>query len=445
MKNILILGAGLVAQPIIRHLLDSNYLVTVASNTPLRAIAMVDGHPNGEVIDWSIDDKETLSTLIGEHDLTVSLLPYIFHVDVAKLCVEHKKHMVTTSYVKPEMQDLHEPAIKAGVLLLNEIGLDPGIDHMSAMRIIDNVHRKGGQIVDFYSICGALPSPESAVNPFKYKFSWSPRGVLMAGNNDARYLKNGEIVEIPTERLFRDIFDVDFPGVGILDVYPNRNSTDYIDIYGIPEAKTVYRGTFRFKGWCESLDVMKRLKLISSQEFETIGLTNLDFLKQVNDIQEDGDIRSIISDKLDVPTSANALDALEWLGWFSPEPINRERTSTFDISADLMLGKMSIEENDRDMVALQHSFLASYPDGTSEVILSRMLDYGTPATDTAIARTVALPAAIAVDMILKGEISISGVYRPVVPEIYNPVLENLELLGIKMDETFGLSSEYMIK
>lgn len=438
MSKILILGAGMVARPIIRHLLERDYFVTVASNTSDRAADMIAGHPNGKVVDWDIDDKAKLSLMIENHDITVSLLPYVYHVDVARVCVEHGKHMVTTSYVKPEMQNLDAQVKAKNLVFLNEIGLDPGIDHMSAMKIIDHVHNKGGKIDAFYSLCGALPAPDSIDNPFAYKFSWSPRGVLLAGNNDAHYLKNGKVVDIPTAGLFRDIFVVDFPGVGPLEAYPNRNSTDYMDIYGIPEAKTVFRGTFRFKGWCESLDLMKKLRLISPETIDVTGLTYAGMLAKVNSVDGSGNVRQNIADKLGIPADSYALNALGWLGWFSTESLNVKQTSTFDVSADLMLGKMTIGENDRDMIVLQHTFKASYPDGSAEVIRSRMLDYGSPQTDTAIARTVALPAAIAVEMILKGEIKVSGIYRPVIPEIYNPVLQNLEKLGIVMEESYGL-------
>ena len=175
-KKVLILGAGLVAQPIVRYLLAHGVKVTVASNTPDNAEVMINKHKNGTNINWSVEDKHTLDKLIKEHDIVVSLLPYVFHLLVAEYALKHKKNMVTASYVKPEMQALDAAAKKAGIIILNELGLDPGIDHMSAMRIIDNVHKKGGKIKEFYSLCGALPAPEAANNPFKYKFSWSPKG-----------------------------------------------------------------------------------------------------------------------------------------------------------------------------------------------------------------------------------------------------------------------------
>lgn len=427
MKKVLILGAGLVARPMVRHLLEKSYQVTVASNTTDRADEMIQGHPHGTSVYWEATNERDLSQLISQHDLTVSLLPYVFHVMVARHCIQHKKPMVTTSYVKPEMRALDQQAKDAGILILNEIGLDPGIDHMSAMRIIDHIHEKEGAVIEFYSICGALPAPEAANNPFKYKFSWSPKGVVMAGNNDALYLRHGQTVSLPTQDLFKNPFVVEFPSVGQLDVYPNRDSISYRDIYGIPEAQTVFRGTFRYQGWCEILDAIKRLYLISYDKFDMSGMTYADLIRH-----------QMEQNQVKLEDDSLAKQALTWLGMLSDTPMNRGVESTFEVTSDLMIEKMSLGNEERDMVALQHTFLAGYSDGRKEVIRSRMLDFGSPSTDTSIARTVALPAAIAVEMILQGQISTTGVHIPVIPEIYNPVLNQLEELGIKMNEEYGL-------
>jgi saccharopine dehydrogenase-like NADP-dependent oxidoreductase len=451
MKKILILGAGLIARPIVTYLLSKDYSVSVASNTPERAEQMIAGNPNGKAIFWEATDETALDELISTHDLTVSILPYVFHVMVAEHCLKYKKNMVTTSYVKPEMKALDRAAKDAGIIILNELGLDPGIDHMSAMRIIDHVHSNEGKVVEFYSICGALPAPEAADNPFKYKFSWSPKGVVLAGNNDARYLSHGSVIEIPTKDLFKSPFTVNFPMVGKLEVYPNRDSLAYKEIYGIPESGTVFRGTFRYKGWCETLDVIKELNLISGDKFDMTGMTYADMmLHQVGKPVVSGggkglskpphinDVRNAVAKRLGLPVAAPQIQALEWLGLFNPDPMNRKSDSTFEVTSDLMIEKMSLGLHERDMVVLQHTFLAEYPDGRRNVIRSRMLDFGTLATDTSIARTVALPAAIGVDMILNGRIQSKGVYIPVIPEIYNPVLEQLEKLNIRMVEEYGL-------
>ncbi|MEI6854232.1 MAG: saccharopine dehydrogenase C-terminal domain-containing protein, partial [Bacteroidota bacterium] len=389
-------------------------------------------------IHWTTDDEATLDVMISQNDVVVSLLPYAFHVMVAKHCVKHKKNMVTTSYVKPEMRELDIPAKEAGIIILNEIGLDPGIDHMSAMRIIDKVHAQGGKIEEFYSLCGALPSPESCDNPFNYKFSWSPKGVVLAGNNDAVYLKHGKTVELPTADLFKNPMNLNFPDVGKLDIYPNRDSLSYIDIYGIPETKTMYRGTFRFHGWCETLDTLKALKCTLPEKHDFSGKTFAGAVAMVNGITDENNIRKSVAKLLNLDENAYALQAIEWLGLFENKPMNRKEDSMYEITSDLMIEKMMITEKDRDMVAMMHIFKASYPDGRTEIIKSRMLDFGSLQTDTAIARTVALPAAIAVEMILKQEIKVKGVYIPVIADIYNPVLDNLEKLNIKMIEEYGL-------
>jgi saccharopine dehydrogenase (NADP+, L-glutamate forming) len=437
MKKILILGAGLVARPLVEYLLGKGFTVMIASPMKERADEMIHGNILGSSLDWSMDDPEKLRVLIKEYDITVSLLPYKFHIDVAKLCLNYKKPLVTASYVQPEMLALDAEAKKAGVILLNEMGLDPGIDHMSAMRIIDHIHGRGGKIEEFYSLCGALPAPEAADNPLGYKFTWSPKGVVLASRNSALYLKKGKRIFIEPGNLFKDRFSHFFKGIGELEVYPNRDSISYIDIYGIPEVSTMYRGTFRYKGWCETLDVIKNLNLLDDTPNDYGGMSYIDFLAE----RTGSGISNVISNiavKLGIPENSTAIKSLEWLGFFSNEQLRYKETTPFEITSDRMISRMMLSENERDMVIMEHIFLASYPDGKKEVVKSSMLDFGSSESNTAIARTVALPAAIAVNMILEKKIDLTGVYRPVVPEIYNPVLEELETLGINMKEEFGL-------
>jgi len=445
MKKVLILGAGMVVKPIVQYLLKKDIHVTVATRTKSKADAMIDGHPNGTSLSWTVDDSATLDKMVESHDLTVSLLPWMHHIMVAKHCIRHKKNMVTTSYVKPEMKALDQEAKDAGIIILNELGLDPGIDHMSAMRIIDHIHGKGGKVEEFYSICGALPSPEIADdNPFRYKFSWSPKGVVLAGNNDGRYLRHGKETYIPTEDLFKNPLSVDFPKVGKLDIYPNRDSMPYIELYGIPETKTMMRGTFRYPGWCESMDAMKALKLITNDTYDFTGKTYAGMVAMLNGIDNTTNIKQKTADLLNIDVDSHAMKAMEWLGIFADEPMNRQNDTPFEVVSDLMIDKMMIGEDERDMVAMQHVFLASYPDGKKEVIKSSMLDFGTQVTDTAIARTVALPAAVGVEMILKDQIKVKGVYIPVIPDIYNPILDALETMDIRMHEEYGLPESDII-
>jgi saccharopine dehydrogenase-like NADP-dependent oxidoreductase len=437
MNKVLVLGAGLVAKPMVEYLMSNGFRVVIASPMKGRADELLAGNELGASVDWSMDDPETLAMLISGNDITVSLLPYNYHSEVARICLAQKKSLVTTSYVQDEMLRLDEAAKNAGIIFLNEIGLDPGIDHMSAMRIIDLIHNNGGKVEEFFSMCGALPAPEAADNPMGYKFTWSPRGVVHAGMNSALYLKDGERVLTPTEDLFTDTFTLNVSSIGEMDVYPNRDSLSYASIYGIPEAKTVYRGTIRYKGWCETLHAMKKLNMFDEEVRNYSGNTFSGFLAERSGIQ-DLDLRKGVADLLDVEIDSAALKSLEYLGFFSDERLPYYETTPFEITSDRMIGKMMLGENERDMVILQHLFRASWPNGKKEVIRSSMIDYGTLATNTAIARTVALPAAIAVKLILQGRITATGVQRPVIPEIYNQVIWELMNLGIQMKEEFWL-------
>jgi saccharopine dehydrogenase-like NADP-dependent oxidoreductase len=444
MKKVLILGAGMVVKPMVEYLLKNNISLMIASPMKDRADEMIKGNPLGLSIDWSMDDPVMLEKLIVEYDITVSLLPYKYHSEIAKLCLLHFKPLVTTSYIQPEMMQLNTAAQKAGILFLNEIGLDPGIDHMTAMRIIDHIHSNGGKVEEFYSLCGALPAPEAADNPLKYKFTWSPKGVILASRNGALYLKKGKNVNIDTTNLFKDTFIYNFPGIGELEVYPNRDSVSYIDIYGVPETRTMYRGTFRYKGWCETLDVMKRFGMLDDSVKHYQDKSYAEFLAEKAGL-EITNLKNNLVKLLGTTGSTTAIKSLEFLGFFSDEKLNYRNASPFDITSDRMIKKMFLADNERDMVILQHIFLASYPDGNREVIKSSMLDYGSPSTNTSISRTVALPAAIAVRMILDNRIKAKGVCRPVIPEIYNPVLDELKSLGIEMKEEYGLPESEMIK
>ena len=404
---------------------------------------MINGDPLGSSVDWSMDDPALLDKMIEEYDLAASLLPYKYHAEVARVCLKHKKSLVTTSYVQPEMSALDEAARNAGVLFLNELGLDPGIDHMTAMKIIDYIHLKGGKVEEFYSLCGALPAPEAADNPLKYKFTWSPKGVILASRSSALYRKKGKETYVDAVNLFKDRFAYSLPSIGDLEVYPNRDSISYLDIYDIAGVKTMYRGTFRYKGWCETLDVMKRIHMLDDSVADYERMSYADFIAERAGIDK-GDLRRNLAQKLGISETSTPVKALEFLGFFDDEKLHYQETTPFEITSDRMVKRMMLRDNECDVVLLQHVILASYPNGSREVIKSTMTDYGSPATNTAIARTVALPAAIGARMILEDKIKLSGVYRPVLPQIYGPILNELKTLGIKMTEEYGLAESEMI-
>jgi len=435
MKKILVLGAGMVSRPMIQYLLDQpDFHVVMASRTVSKAEQMIDGHPQGEAFSLDVNDDKKLEEFVSKADIVVSLLPYTYHVKVAEMCIRHKKQMVTTSYVSDTMRALDKKAKAAGILILNECGLDPGIDHMSAMRIIHDVEKKKGKIVSFRSTTGALPSLEANNNPFGYKFSWSPRGVLLASRNAAKWLENGKEVSIPGEQLFENYYLQDVKGVGTFENYPNRNSVSYKDIYGLKDATTVYRGTFRMTGWCETIRAIVTLGWLSEEPPKSFtGTTYGDLTRHLIGAKPNDNLPVTTAFYLGLKPYSAIIKRLEWLGLFGNETLPKHKNNPLDYLNILTLQKMSMGEHERDMVVMHHEFIAEYP-SKKEYVTSTLVDYGIPDGDTSVARTVALPAAIAVKMILKKEINITGVHIPVIPEIYNPILDELEEIGIKFME-----------
>ncbi len=434
MQRILVLGAGMVARPLVRYLLEEGYALTQADLQVAQAEAMIDGHENGKAIELDLSDSKAVSKLVSEHDLTISLAPPPFHPIIARHCLDHEKPMVTASYVSDEMKVLGQEAREKGVTLLNEIGVDPGIDHMSAMRVIDAVHDKGGKILAFRSYCGGLPAPECNDNPFGYKVSWAPRGVLMASRSDAYYLKAGIHVNTPNERLFRDMHLVEVDGVGDFEAYLNRDSIKYLDIYGLDEVVTMFRGTLRNMGWCDCIHNYLRLGLLDLEMRDVRGKSFRELTADALGCSVNDDLAAVIAKKLNISKLAQPVTNLEWLGMFELDPLPKDEMCTLGAMSHRMEGRLRYTEGQRDMLILKHVFVAEYTDGSREQLHSQMVTYGEPNGDSAMARTVSLPVAIAAQMILEGRITKTGVLRPITRDLYGPVLEELETRGIVCKE-----------
>jgi len=434
MKDVLVLGAGLVSRPLVVYLLEKGYRLICASRTVAKAEALVAGYDNGTALELDLADEARLGELIAGTDLAVSLVPYEFHPLVGKLCLEHGRHMVTTSYISPDMEALDGAARASGLTLLNEIGVDPGIDHMSAMRIIDDVRARGGEIVSFRSYCGGLPAPEDNDNPFGYKFSWAPRGVLLAGRNVGRYLSEGRVVEVASERLFRDMHVLQLDEFGDYEAYPNRDSLGYLDVYGLQGIRTLYRGTLRNMGWCDTMYRFRRAGLLELDEVDLGGRSYAEVMGAHFGAPAGGDLRAAAAARMGVPSESLPARNLEWLGALSDRPVAAGTATMLDALGDLMYDKLAYAEGERDMIVLFHDFTAAFPDGRRERITSRLIDFGVAGGDSSMSRTVSLPAAIGAHMILQGEITERGVLVPVMPGIYKPVLDELAALNINCIE-----------
>jgi saccharopine dehydrogenase-like NADP-dependent oxidoreductase len=433
--RVLVLGAGLVARPLVRYLLENAGLhVTVATRTVSKAEAIIDGHPSGVPVALDVQNVEQLRGLVAGADLAVSLLPYAHHVSVAQLCIDRGIPMVTTSYVSPQMQALDPAARKAGVLILNETGVDPGIDHMSAMRIIHDVQERGGTVNEFTSCCGGLPAPDSVTTPWGYKFSWSPRGVVLAARNAARYLLDGKRVEVPGPELFTDVRTAVVDGVGELEIYPNRDSLGYRERYGLEDVQTIFRGTFRYPGHCRTWKALVDLGWLDLEERDVASQTYGSFLAGM--IGSPGrDVRGEVAAHLSMDPADELLERMHWLGLLGTDAIPDGRTSPLDVLANRLLEKLPYAEGERDMIVLQHRFLSTFPDGRKERTTSTLVDFGIEGGDSSMARTVSLPAAVAVRHVVEGRIRATGVHIPVMPTIYNPILTELERLGIRCKDS----------
>jgi saccharopine dehydrogenase (NADP+, L-glutamate forming) len=434
MKNILVLGGGLVARPLVRYLLDrTEFNLIVTDVIPGKAEALVGDHPRGKAASLNVTDTEALEARVKASDIVISLVPYAYHVTVAELCIKHGVHMVTASYVSQPMKDLDGAAKAAGLTLLNEMGLDPGIDHMSAMRIIHDAEAQGRKITSFRSFCGGLPSPEANTNPLGYKFSWSPAGVVNAGKNSAAYLKDGVEIKVDGPDLFGHFFMLDIEGAGRFEAYPNRDSLHYIDLYNLHGIKTMYRGTLRNVGWCDTWKTMVDIGLLGDVEIDLHGKTFKQFMGGLLSSSRAEGIEYAVARAAGREPRSTPLKNMEWLGLFSDDPLPMEVGTPRDVLAHLLLEKLQYAPGERDMIVLHHEFVAEMEGERPTQICSTLVDYGVPNGDSIMSRTVGLPAAIGARYILEGKIDIPGVHIPVSPQIYEPVLDELGALGVSFD------------
>jgi len=435
MKNVLLFGAGMMAGPVVEYLGRTGDIFTRVAAIDMHADTKkaVENNAKATFQSWNIKNTDAMSRLIMDADLVISLMPAWFHARVAGVCVEHGKNMVTASYVSPEMRSLDARAKQAGVLLLNEIGVDPGIDHMSAKKVIDSVAARGGRVSGFRSYTGGLPAPDANDNPWGYKLSWSPRSVVTAARNNARYLKDGQIVEIPAKDLFSDTHQLNFGEIGTLDAYPNRDSLPYIQLYGL-DPDTMFRGTLRYPGWCRLWDAIVKLGMLDDGRPEagtyadyTLGLTG-----------RSGDVRKAVAAFLGTDEHDQVIEKLDYMGLMDRDPIRGAPEDRVQLLADLMAEKLMFRPGERDMLVMRHEF-EIVESGKRYGIRSTMIEYGRPDGFSAMARTVGLPVAIGAKLILDGQIPLAGVHIPTLPVIYSQVLAALETEGIAFrDEIFDL-------
>ncbi|TDI46658.1 MAG: saccharopine dehydrogenase [Acidobacteria bacterium] len=442
MHKVLVLGAGLVSRPIVCYFLDhEGFDLTVATLRVEDAQKLIGDRANATAVAVDVTDTAQVEQCVGSVDLVVSLVPFHLHAEVAKVAVAKRVHLVTTSYVSPAMRDLDAAARDAGVLLLNECGLDPGLDHMSAKRVIDAVHRDGGKIVEFESCAGGLPAPDSANNPWRYKFSWSPRGALFAGTHAARYLRDGEIRDVPGPELFDHAWPYEVDGLGAFEMYPNRDSMPYRDAYGLEHVESMLRGTIRYPGWSRAMKAVADLGLLELEVRELPQGSTYATLTAATLDPGDGPLQERVAQRLGLSSDDEVLERLAWVGLFDDDPVGATEAAPLDLLAARFAQRMAYGPGERDMVVIQHRFRVVTAEGRSEKHQSQLIAYGDPDGFTATSRTVSWPAAIASRLVLEGRLNLTGVQIPTKREIYQPILEQLKPLGIVFREWIVSSEE----
>ncbi|XP_039751118.1 alpha-aminoadipic semialdehyde synthase, mitochondrial [Pararge aegeria] len=437
--SVVILGSGLVSAPVVEYLArDKNVAITIASQVKEEADSLAERYGvRSEYL--QANDNNALRELASKSRLVISLLPYDLHGAVARACVSSGAHMVTASYVRPEVQELHDAAKDAGITLLNEVGLDPGIDHLLALECIHDVQNHGGRIDSFVSYCGGLPAPEFSDNALRYKFSWSPKGVLLNTISGAKYLSKGQVVEVLSGgELMSVARDLDFlPGFAF-EGFPNRDSTKYSSLYGIEDAHTMFRGTLRYKGFAETMKAMQLFGYVDPNPHPSLHpegpqITWRQFACELLGLMDPSIFYENLRTRLAERIGSTGAQAIESLGFLSDEPIIK-CGSPLDTISLYLTKRLQFEKDETDFVALRHEIGVTWSDGKKERREVTMTLRGDPATHSAMARTVGLPTAIAAKMVLDGEIQQRGVVLPFAPVVYKSLLSRLRAEGITAKE-----------
>jgi saccharopine dehydrogenase-like NADP-dependent oxidoreductase len=439
MKKILVIGAGRSAVTLIKYLLDNsivnNWQVTVADFSIELAETAVANHENGKAIFFNVTDEMQRKSEIGNADIVISMLPASLHITVAKDCIVLGKNLVTASYVSPEITDLDEKAKQAGVLLLNEIGLDPGIDHMSAMQVIDDIKENGGELTSFKSFCGGLVHPDYDTNPWNYKFTWNPRNVVLAGQGTAQYIKQGKYKYIPYTKLFERTEVMEVLDAGEFEGYANRDSLGYRSAYGLEDIPTLFRGTLRRKGYCKAWNMFVQLGM-TDDTYKVENSENLTYRAFINlffPYNNELSIKEKFCSYLNLSQDSEEFRKIEWLGVFADTIVGLKDASPAQILQKICEEKWTLGVEDKDMIVMQHQF-EYVENGEQKKLNSSLLVFGDDPRYTSMAKTVGLPVAIAAKLILNGKINSTGVKIPTTKDIYIPVLKELEENGINFVE-----------
>lgn len=440
MKRILVLGAGLSASTLIKYLLDNavshDWEIRVTDQSLDLVEKKLNGHERGVALNFNALNQTERLPELEKADLVISMLPARFHPEIAVDCLNLKKHLITPSYVSTEMKALHEQAQAAGLIFMNEIGVDPGIDHMSAMKIIDEIQAKGGEVTSFHSYCGGLIAPESDNNPWNYKFTWNPRNVVLAAQGGAaKYIDHNQYKFIPYGQIFTRLDYLEVEGYGVFEGYANRDSLSYREVYGLNDIPTIYRGTLRRPGFGQAWNIFVQLGM--TDDSYTLPHSELLTPRSFLNTFLPYDTMLTVEEKMKrfcLQFGISDLSRFEWLGLFDASwSFGVKDASPAQLLEKLLVRKWILEPLDKDMLVMIHQFEYDL-DLTSHKVESAMVNIGDDQIHTSMSKTVGLPVAICAKMILTDQINARGVLVPTSKEIYGPILSELETFGIVFHE-----------
>jgi len=440
MNRILILGAGRSATSLINYLLsaaaENDWHVIVADYALQLAEEKVMGHPSATAKAINIREEADRIQIIGDADVVISMLPASFHPLVAETCLDLGKHLLTASYVSEDMRALDQQAKEKGLLFLNECGLDPGIDHMSAKKVIDHIRNKGFELRAFESFTGGLlmPNPHDD-NPWQYRFTWNPRNVVLAGQGTVKFIQEGKFKFIPYHRLFRRTEMIHIPGHGYFEGYANRDSLMYMDVYGLQDIQTLFRGTLRRPGYCKAWDIFIQLGA-TDDTYQMDGVQNMTHRQFINSFlsyNPNDSVELKLAHYLSLELDGPEMHKLKWLDIFEETPVGLHKGTPAQILEHILKKKWTISPDEKDQIVMWHLF-DYVENGKTKRIRSAMVANGENANETAMAKTVGFPLGVATKLLLQGKIEARGVVIPITPEFYEPILAELDELGFHFIE-----------
>lgn len=439
MKQILILGAGRSSSSLIKALIadaeNNDWHVIVGDVNLELAQSKVARSSVAKAISFDIFDEESSKKIIAEADLVVSMLPAAFHIHVAKICASLGTNMLTASYLSDEIEALSSQFEENGALLVMEMGLDPGIDHMSAMKVLDSIKDEGHELTSFETFTGGLIAPSDEDNPWKYKFTWNPRNVVLAGQGNVKFIQEGRYKYIPYHRLFERTEVIHIPGHGYFEGYANRDSLIYLDSYRLEGIKTLYRGTLRRPGYCKAWNTFVQLGATDdTYEMEGVGrMTHRQFINSFLQFNPSDSVELKIAHYLNIGLESEIMYKLKWLDIFEETPVGLDKGTPAQILEHILKKKWAIKDDDKDMIVMWHKF-DFIDNGKPRQIQSHMVVFGENNIDTGMSKTVGLPLAITAKLVLQGKINLKGVHIPTKKALYEPVLNELENMGFEFQE-----------